>query len=428
MKAAILAAGEGTRLRPFTFTRPKHLLPIVGKPLLQHTIESLKKIGVNEIIAVIGYKEEMIRDYFQDGSKFGVKIEYINQKVIEGTAAAIKLVQNFINDDAFLLQYGDVLVPPESYPPLIKKYKEKKPSAILSVREVDDPSKFGVIDPDGDNVKRIVEKPKPGTETSKLVNAGIYIFTPDIFDAIDETKKSKRGEYEITDSIQILIDRKKQILKYELPSWWKDIGLPWNLLEANQLLLPNLKYENNGTIEDNVHINGDIGVGEGTIIKSGVYIEGPVLIGKKCVIGPNCYLRSYTVLEDDVRIGHACEIKGSLVMSGTRIPHLSYIGDSIIGSNVNLGAGTITANLRMDHRTIKATIKKEKIDTKKRKLGAIVGDNAQSGIGVTLMPGVIVGKNSAIAANMNVTHDVPSDTFVSPKQELIHKEWKIKKE
>ena len=199
-------------------------------------------------------------------------------------------------------------------------------------------------------------------------------------------------------------------------------------MEANQLLLPSLKFENMGTIQENVHINGDVGVGEGTIIKSGVYIDGPVLIGKNCEIGPNCFLRPFTVLDDDVKIGHACEIKGSLVMSGSKIPHLSYIGDSIIGSNVNLGAGTITANLRMDKNTIKATIKKEKIDTKKRKLGAIVGDNAQSGIGVTLMPGVIVGKNSAIAANMNVIQDVPSDTFVSPKQEIIHKEWKIKKE
>ena len=427
MKAVILAAGEGKRLRPFTFTRPKHLLPIVGKPLLQHTIESLKKIGITEIIAVIGYKEEMIREFFKDGSKYGVNIKYVNQEMIEGTAAAIKIVKDVVNDDAFLLQYGDVLVPSESYPPLIKKYEKKKPSAILSVREVEDPSKFGVIDCDGDNVKRIVEKPKPGTETSNLVNAGIYIFTPDIFDAINNTKKSKRGEYEITDSIQILIDKEKDILKFELPSWWKDIGLPWNLLEANQLLLPTLNFEQKGIIESNVHINGDVGIGQGSVIKSGVYIDGPVLIGNNCEIGPNCFLRPFTVLENDVKIGHACEIKGSLVMSGSKIPHLSYIGDSIIGSNVNLGAGTITANLRMDRNTIKATIKKEKIDTKKKKLGAIIGDNAQSGIGVTLMPGVIVGKNSAIAANMNVVRDVPSDSFVTPKQEIIQRDWKIKK-
>ncbi|MHA1784388.1 MAG: bifunctional sugar-1-phosphate nucleotidylyltransferase/acetyltransferase [Candidatus Helarchaeota archaeon] len=426
MKAVILSAGEGTRLRPFTFTRPKHLLPIVGKPLLEHTIESLKKIGITDIIIVIGYLEEMIRDYFEDGSKLGVNIEYVNQQVIEGTAAAIKLVEDVVNDEPFLLQYGDVLIPPESYPPLIKKFKKLTPSSILSVREVEDPSKFGVIQTKGDNVITIIEKPK--TEISKLVNAGIYIFTKDIFEAINKTNKSQRGEYEITDSIQILINDGKDVLKYELPSWWKDIGLPWNLLEANQLLLPELELKNEGTIEENVHISGKVGIGEGSKIRSGVYINGPVLIGKNCDIGPNCFLRPYTVLENGVKIGHACEIKGSLIMSGTKIPHLSYIGDSIIGSNVNLGAGTITANLRMDRETIKATIKKQRIDTKKKKLGVILGDNAQSGIGVTFMPGVVVGKNSAIAANMNVTHDVPSDTFVAPKQEIVMKEWKIKKE
>jgi len=427
MKAVILAAGEGTRLRPFSFTRPKHLLPIIGKPLLEHTIHSLKKIGIEEIIIVIGYLEEMIREYFEDGSKHGVNIEYVNQEVIEGTAAAIKLVENVVDKKPFLLQYGDVLVPSEAYPPLLKKYEEDSSSAIISVREVEDPSKFGVLEVKGDNVLKIVEKPKPGTEPSNLVNAGIYVFTSEIFDAINQTGKSTRGEYEITDSMQILIDANKKVIKYELPCWWKDIGLPWNLLEANQLLLPSIKFEQKGIVEDGVHIHGDVGIGEGSRIKSGVYIEGPVLIGKNCNIGPNCFLRPFTVLENNVKIGHACEIKASLVMSGSAIPHLSYIGDSIIGSNVNLGAGTITANLRMDKETIYATIKKEKVDTKRRKLGVIVGDNAQSGIGVTFMPGIIVGKNSAIAANMNVTNDVPSDTLVLPKTEVISKEWKIKK-
>jgi NDP-sugar pyrophosphorylase family protein len=226
----------------------------------------------------------------------------------------------------------------------------------------------------------------------------------------------------------MLIDRKLDVISYEIKSIWKDVGVPWNLLEANEILLDDWNLKNEGTIEQNVTMHGKVGIGKGTLIRSGSYIEGPVLIGMDCKVGPNCYIRPYTVLGNNVKIGNACEIKASLIMENSSIPHLSYIGDSIIGRNVNLGAGTITANLRFDKKSIKARIKGEEIDSQRKKLGAIIGDNSQSGIGVTFFPGVMVGMNCAIWPNMNVTQDVPSDTLLLPKEETVFKEWKLSEE
>ncbi|NVM01870.1 MAG: NTP transferase domain-containing protein [Candidatus Helarchaeota archaeon] len=426
MKALLLCAGKGTRLRPFTFTRPKHLLPIVGKPLIKHIIDGLKAAGIKDIIILIGYLDKLIKEYLGDGSEFGVNIEFVNQDDPKGTAQAVGLAEEIIGSEPFFMQYGDVLISADVYISIIKKFEKKKPHSILSVYSVEDPSKYGVIAKENDKVKKIIEKPDPGSAPTNLANAGVYIFSHDIFNAIKRTKLSKRNEYEITDSIQMLIDDDFEIIDFEINSIWKDIGVPWDLLEANELLLPNWPLENRGIIENNVTIKDPVGIGEGTVIRSGSYIDGPVLIGKNCDIGPNCYLRSNTVLGDKVRVGNACEIKASLVMSNSKIPHLSYIGDSIIGRNVNLGAGTITANLKFTKGSVKAYIKDKRVDSRRKKLGAIIGDNSQSGIGVTFMPGVIIGVNCVIGPNMNIWEDIPNDTLILPKEETIKKDWTFK--
>lgn len=428
IKALLLCAGKGTRLRPFTFSTPKHLLPIVGKPLLEHAIDGLKAAGITDLVLIIGYLENIFKNHFGDGSDFGVNIEYVYQSNPQGTAQAVGLAEDLMGSDPYLMQYGDVLISSDVYKSLLNKFEEEKPDSIISVFKVDDPSKYGVIAKENEKVKKIVEKPEPENAPSNLANAGVYILSSNIFDAIRRTELSKRNEYELTDSIQILIDDNFNVIDYEINSFWKDIGVPWDLLEANELLLQNWPLENNGIIENNVNIKGKVGIGEGTTIKSGVYIEGPVLIGRNCTIGPNCYLRPNTVLGDNVKIGHACEIKASLIMDNTSVPHLSYIGDSIIGRNVNLGAGTITANLRMDKKTVKANIQQQRVDSKRKKLGAIIGDNSQSSIGVTFMPGVIVGMNCAIGPNMNIWSDVPSGTLILPKQDTVNREWNQEKE
>ncbi|MHA1231951.1 MAG: bifunctional sugar-1-phosphate nucleotidylyltransferase/acetyltransferase [Candidatus Helarchaeota archaeon] len=416
MKAVILVAGEGTRLRPLTLTKPKHLLLVAGKPVLQHTIEMLKNAGITEFIFIIGHVKEMIMDYFGDGTRFGVNIEYIEQETPMGTAHAAGLVEGHVEDD-FILMYGDILVSQATFYELLERYKELNKETIISLKEVEDPEKFGIIVLKDSKVEKIVEKPTDKS-LGNLANAGIYILKPTIFDAIRKTKKSKRGEYEITDSLQIYVDEGNMMYGFNIRSWWIDVGRPWDLLDANKFLMDEIEYNIEGDVEEGAHLRGKISIGKNTIVRSGSYLKGPVIIGENCDIGPNCYIRDYTTIGNNVRIGNACEIKGSIIMNNSNVAHLSYIGDSIIGSHCNLGAGTITANLRFDKQHVKMMVKEKRVNTKRKKLGTIIGDNAQTGIGTTIFPGIKIGTNSIVGPNINVWHDIPENSQVILKEKL----------
>lgn len=415
MKAVILAAGEGQRLLPLTATRPKPLLPVAGKPVLEHILTALREAKIKEILIIVGHQKEQITKYFGDGSKLNLKITYKEQKEPLGTAHATSIAEDFVGNENFLLIYGDVLTSKQNYPKIIEFFNKESPSTLITTYKVKDASLYGIIKTKNNQVTEIIEKPDPTEAKNQQINAGIYIFTPKIFKAIKQTKKSKRGEYELTDSIQQLIKQDENILAYELEDWWIDIGTPWDLLDANKLLLEETKLEIKGKIEEGAKIIGPVGIGENTIIRSGSYIIGPTLIGKNCDIGPNCFIRPHTYIGNHCRIGNACEIKNSIILNHTHIAHLSYVGDSIIGQNVNFGAGTITANLRLDEKTIKMTIKGKRIDTGRRKLGAIIGDNVKTGIGCMLMPGIKIGQNSLIGPNTTINKDIPPNTITTTK-------------
>ncbi len=417
MKAVIPAAGEGTRLRPLTLTRPKHVFPIAGKPLLEHTLSALKNIGINDVLIVVGYLKERIIKTLGDGEKLGIKISYAEQPEVLGTADATKLAEKFVNNEPFLLINGDVITKETTYHGLKSKFEREKPDAILAVTQVPDPSKYGIVKIEDDKVIKIVEKPAQ-TSPYDYVNAGIYLFSPKIFEVIRKTKKSQRGEYEITDSIQMLINQGKTILPYNITSYWFDLGHPWDLLDANKTLIKDAKSKIMGKKEKRVTIIHPVYIGKNTIIRSGTYIKGPVHIGENCDIGPNTYIRECTTIGNKCHVGNACEIKNTIILDKTNVAHLSYIGDSIIGENVNLGAGTITANLRLDDKCIVTPVKGEKVDTGRRKLGAMIGDNVKTGIGTTIMPGVKIGPNSLIGPNINLWEDVPEDSLVVEKQKL----------
>lgn len=417
MKAVILAAGEGTRLRPLTLTRPKHLFPIAGKPLLEHTIRALKNTGINEVLIVVGYLKEKIIETLGNGEKFGIKIVYTEQPTVLGTAHAASLAEKFVNNQPFLLINGDVITKETTYQGLKSKFEKEKPDAILAIIQVPDPANYGIVKTEKDNVTKILEKPVQ-TSPSDCVNAGIYAFSPQIFEAIRQTEKSERGEYEITDSIQILINQKKTILAYRITSYWFDIGHPWDLLDANKTLIKDAEPKIEGEVEKRVTIIPPVHISKNTTIRSGTYIKGPVHIGENCEVGPNSYIRECTTIGNKCHVGNACEIKNTIILDGTNVAHLSYVGDSIIGENVNLGAGTITANLRLDEKCVVTPVKGEKVDTGRRKLGAMIGDNVKTGIGTTIMPGVKIGPNSLIGPNINLWNDVPENSLVIEKQKL----------
>jgi bifunctional UDP-N-acetylglucosamine pyrophosphorylase/glucosamine-1-phosphate N-acetyltransferase len=390
MKAVILAAGQGTRMGPLTQNRPKVMLPVANKPLLSHVILSARDAGINEFVLVVGYRAEAVKEYFGDGSEMGVSIEYVHQKRQLGTADAVRAAQGLV-DDRFLALNGDIIVSPLH----IKNLVKQKSDVIMTARHVKNPSEFGVLEVRGNRVLRIIEKPrKPPTD---LANAGIYVLSPSIFDAIRKTKLSARKEYEITDSLQLLIDEGADVGYMTLSENWLDIGRPWDLLDANEYFLYCLQPEVKGEIEPLSTLKGSVSVGEGTVIRNGAYIAGPAIIGNNCDIGPNCYIRPGTSIGDDVRIGNAVEIKNSIIMKGTHIGHLSYAGDSIIGERCNFGAGTKVANLRHDGRTICVKLKGKLIDSGRKKLGTIMGDDVHTGINSMINVGAVVESGAMIA-------------------------------
>lgn len=425
LKAIILSAGEGSRMRPLTLTKPKTMLPVAGKPIIQYNIESLRDNGITDILLIVHYKEEMVRNYFGDGSDFGVNISYKTQKDFLGTANAISYGEDFI-DDSIIVLNGDIILDDEIIHEIIKKYNYLTPDTLMLLTEVEDPSAFGVVEIENGNIKSIVEKPKREEAPSNLVNAGIYIFNKDIFDKIRKTEISERGEYEITDSVSLQIKDNKTVIGHKTSKDWIDVGRPWELIEVNEDLIGKLKTEIKGTIEDGAFIHGEVFLDEGSVIKAGVYIEGNVYIGKNCDIGPNSYIRGNTYFGDNVHVGNAVEIKNSIIMENTNVSHLSYVGDSVIGSNCNIAAGTNIANLRFDNATIKTKIKNQKIDSGRRKLGAIIGDSVKTGINSSFSPGVKVGHNSTIGSGVLLYEDLPSDTRVLEKQTHIVQKKKKK--
>lgn len=417
MQAAILTAGEGTRMRPLTLTRPKTMLPVGGKPIIQHNIEALRDAGVEEILLITGYCEEIIKDYFGDGEDFGVKIKYVTQEERLGTAHAIGHARNILNEE-FIVLNGDIILDSDIISEMIDNYESSSADSMMILTEVEDPSPFGVVELEANCIKNIVEKPSIEEAPSNFINTGIYVFNQDILNKIEDTELSLRGEYEITDSLQLQINDGKQVMGFITDKKWIDVGRPWELLEINEDFLSDIPNEIYGEIEEGVTIHGNIYLGSNSIIRSGTYIQGPVIIGDNCDIGPNTYIRGNSYIGNNVNLGNAVEIKNSIIMHDTNINHLTYVGDSIIGANCNLAAGTNLANLRFDDGNVKLTIKGERVDTGRRKLGAIFGDGVQTGINTSFNPGVIIGQNTAISSGAIVYKDIESNKLVISKQKL----------
>ena len=397
MKAVVLVAGKGTRMEPLTSNCPKVMLEVANRPILEHILNAAVEAGIEGFVFITGYLEEQIKDYFGDGSKWGVSIEYVQQKEQLGTANAIGYARGHV-EGAFLVLNGDMLIGQDD----LKSLVSRKEEAVICVKEVENPSDFGVLETENNKVVRIIEKPK--NPPTNLANAGIYLFRESMFDFIDKTQLSVRRELEITDSIQMLIDSGAPVGYHPLTGRWIDIGYPWDLLKANEHLLKDLKGSCEGTVEPNATIKGEVAIGKGTLIRNGSYIEGPVVIGENCDIGPNCFIRPSTAIGNRVRIGNAVELKNTIVMEGTHVGHLSYVGDSVIGRRCNFGAGTKVANLRHDGKNIKVILKGRILDSGRRKLGVIMGDDVHTGINTSINIGVIMGKGKVTLPGEVVKH------------------------
>jgi UDP-N-acetylglucosamine diphosphorylase/glucosamine-1-phosphate N-acetyltransferase len=370
-------------MRPLTANRPKVMLPIANRPIMEHLLIEIRDAGIKDFVFIVGYCDEQVRSYFGGGEKWGVNIAYSEQRKQLGTADAIRQVGDMV-DGNFIVVNGDVIVSRRDIGKLMAGSHN-----TISVIEVKDPRGLGMVEIAGDRAVNIYEKTeKPPT---MMANAGLYLFTPAIFEAIARTEKSPRGEYEITDSLKLLMQGEDGLYCQELKSWL-DLSYPWDLLAANELMLGGLEPQNLGEVESNVVLKGPVSIGRGTVVRSGAYIVGPVVIGENCDVGPNCFIRPATAIGDGCHIGAAVEVKNSVIMRDTKVPHFNYVGDSVIGEGCNLGAGTKTANLRLDKRDIQVA----GIDTKRRKLGAIIGDHVETGINASINVGCMIGNNTFI--------------------------------
>lgn len=409
MKAVVLAAGKGVRLWPLTIGRPKPLIPVLGQPLLARTLRALAIGGITETVVVTNYQALEIKKAIGNGSSFGLEIEYLKQEKTTGTANALLAARRSLADeDTFLVVYADNYYSTEAVDRFIKIARKSEPNTlIIGAVSVQDTSQFGQLTIERNSVKAIREKSSarlPGE-----VIAGLYLLNTSTFRAALKTKRSSRGEYELTDALQSVITSGKQEVRAMKMARgeWQSITHPWDLLDANGLALNELEDVRNGTIESGVRLSGKLVAANGSTIKSGCYIEGPVFIDEDATVGPNSYLRPYTVIGRGAHVGANCEIKNSILMEKVKVPHLSYIGDSVLGAEVSLGAGTITANLRFDDSQVHSMIKKEWVDSGRRKLGAIIGDKARTGINVSLLPGVKVGSGAWLGPAVVVSKDVP---------------------
>lgn len=391
MKALVLAAGEGTRLRPLTSNVPKPLLLVAGKPFLSHIFDALRSAGVTDIALLVGWKANRIKEFYGDGSAHGLRLTYLEQKERLGTANAVGHGEG-VMDEPFFCVNGDVVISGADVKAMRSMF-ERTGSSIMGAVTVENPSAFGVIEERDGRLVRILEKPR--SPPSDLINAGLFVFKPGIFGQIRSTGKSLRGEYEITDTLTMM-SRNEDVLVHRLQTEWIDVGRPWDLLKANEIFMSRLQGRIDGTVEDGATLKGEVVVEKGALVRSGSYIVGPAHISAGCEVGPNCHIRAGTCLGPNVKVGASVEVKNSVIMAGTHIPHHNYVGDSIIGERCNLGAGTKVANLRFDDKTVRVSFGGRQIDSGRRKLGVIMGDDVKTGINSMIDAGTVIWENSLV--------------------------------
>lgn len=393
MQTVVLAAGQGTRMRPLTDRRPKPMLPVAGRPLVEHTLSTAVDAGATRLVVVVGYKADAVRERIGD-TVDGVPVEYTVQDEQRGTADAVLQASDHLDHEPFVVLNGDALYDDESLDDLY----DAGP-AVASYR-VDDPTQYGVLAVENDRVTGIVEK--PADPPSDLINAGAYLFPAAALDELD-VSESSRGEHELTDVLERTIESHAVT---PIPvNRWLDVGRPWELLKANEWKLTEIEPAINGTVSDDATISGPVRVEAGATVNDGVTIEGPALVRSGATVGPNAYIRGATLVGPDASVGHAVEIKNSVLMRDTAVNHLSYVGDSVLGRSVNFGAGTIVANLRHDDKAVRLTVKGDRVSTGRRKFGVVVGDGAKTGIDTSLNAGVTLSTDARIGVGESVTKD-----------------------
>ncbi len=384
----------------------------MGKPLLYYTIEGLKKSGIKNLIIVQGPGEEIEKE-IEKFKLSGLKIKYLTQPEPKGMGNAIFLARNFVSGQFFVLNAARI-----DCQNIIEKLKvksrSKKIKAVLAGQKTKNPHLFGMAKLKNGKITEITEKPKKGTEPSDIKIAGVYLLEADFFKTY---QKIKKHHYDFEETLSLYIKENEVGIEIinDLNEDATSLKYPWHLFKIRNYLFDRYlkkRISNSAKIAKNAVIQGDVFIGNNARIFDGAAIKGPCFIGDNCIIGNNSLVREYSDLENGVLIGAFAEVARSIFQKDGSV-HSGYFGDSIFGAGCRIGAGTITANIRLDSQNIKSKVKGEKIDTGLRSLGTIVGDNAKIGIHSSLMPGVLIGQNAKIGPNSLVKQNIKNGAYFS---------------
>ncbi len=349
MKALVLAGGRGTRLRPITHTRAKQLVPVANKPVLYYGLEAIAAAGIREVGIVVSDPREMlkpdhrtgelvtvlvnsqaeIRAAVGDGSRFGLKVTYIEQEAPLGLAHAVKISEEFMAGDSFVMYLGDNLIK-DGVSPFVREFEREAPDAQILLAKVARPWEFGVAELDGERVVRLEEKPRE--PRSDLALVGVYLFTKSIFDAVRAIQPSARGELEITDAIQHLINTGRNVRSHVIRGWWKDTGRVEDLLEANRIVLADLQPSIEGTVDEESVVEGPVHIGPGTVVERS-HLRGPLVIGANARVS-DAYIGPFSAIGEGVTLSE-CEVEHSIVLDHSEIRGIAgRIESSLIGREV----------------------------------------------------------------------------------------------
>ena len=334
LKGLILSGGKGTRLRPLTHTSAKQLVPVANKPVLFYGLEAMAKAGIEDVGVIVAPETGgEIREAAGDGSRFGIRIEYIEQEAPLGLAHAVLTGEAFLGDSPFVMYLGDNLLR-DGILELAETFKSEEPDALILLTPVPDPEQYGVAELQDGRVSRLVEKPKQ--PASDLALVGVYMFTPAIFEAARAIEPSGRGELEITDAIQHLVDSGRRVDPHIVHGWWKDTGQVEDMLEANRLILDDLEERIDGELTE-TRVEGRVVIEKGAVLERAT-VRGPAIVGAGSRI-KDAYIGPYTAIAENVTIEGA-ELEHSIVLAGSSVRHLEYrIEASLIGRNVQIGKG-----------------------------------------------------------------------------------------
>jgi len=325
VKGLVLSGGAGTRLRPITHTSAKQLVPVANKPVLFYGLEAMRAAGIDDVGIVVGETRAEIEAAVGDGSRFGLRVTYLPQEAPLGLAHAVLIAEEFLGDSPFVMYLGDNLLK-EGIAPFVRDFERSEPDALILLQRVKDPSEYGIAELQDGRVVQLVEKPKE--PRSDLALVGVYLFTPAVFESVKAITPSARGELEITDAIQHMIDRGLRVEPHTVTGWWKDTGKLEDMLAANRLILSTIESDVRGEVAEST-LDGPVQVGEGSVIER-CTVRGPVVIGAGCRLS-DTFVGPYTAISDGVVVEHA-EIEHSIILENSRISRLgARMTDSLIG-------------------------------------------------------------------------------------------------